>query len=734
MMSQNWVGKKIGGRYQVESLLGQGGMSAVYRATDPNLRRLVAIKMIHAHLSDDPSFIGRFKEEAAAVARLRHPNIVQVHDFNIDGETYYMVMEYLVGETLQARLKRLNASNRHMPLDEALRLCIQLCDAAGYAHNHELVHRDIKPANIMLNVNGQAILMDFGIVKIIGGDYQTATGATIGTAMYMSPEQIRSERIDNRADIYSLGVTLYEMLSGQPPYTADSALTLMMMVLNDPLPDLSESRAGIPESLLAVVQKALAKEPTERFQTMAEMAYALRQVQPELAKQTPAQVSTVVDEPEGGRAGPITGADKTSEEAIAGFPQVGQSEAPSPADGLRELEDKIPSAPKFRDAPTEGSPALSTPFSVRAWFTARQGYRRFLLAAASLLVLAVIVTGALTYLNARKPPGVQLVPVSLPADPVNAQTAQAVVSLGRWETDSSIEKLTFSPDGSLLGSAHNRDWVRFSSYRYYNALWQVQAGSLQKYLLGHTQWVSDAAFSPNGQLFGSASEDGILLLWGLSDGSLVRKIESPNDGLTSIAFSPNNMLLAAGSWDGIVSLWQVNNGNLLRTLQETDYSLRDVEFSPDGTLLASASDDNSILVWRVSDGKLVSKLQDHTGPVYKAVFSPDGSLLASASEDHTIKLWTLSESSLLRSLTGHTEAVYDVAFSPDGSLLVSGSGDGEVRLWQVSDGQLLNKLIEQSDSVKSVAFSPDGHLLVSGAANGVIQFWGISEAIPLINQ
>jgi serine/threonine-protein kinase len=193
-----------------------------------------------------------------------------------------MVMEYLVGETLQRRLKRLNTSARTMPLDEALRLCIQICEAAGYAHDHEMVHRDIKPANILINVNGQAILMDFGIVKIMGGEYHTATGATIGTAMYMSPEQIRSERVDERADIYSLGVTLYEMLSGQPPYAADSALTLMMMVLNDPLPDLRQARKGIPESLWAAVQKALAKEPAGRFQTMAEMATALRQVQAEL--------------------------------------------------------------------------------------------------------------------------------------------------------------------------------------------------------------------------------------------------------------------------------------------------------------------------------------------------------------------------------------------------------------------------------------------------------------------
>ena len=224
-MSQSWVGKTIGGRYQVDSLLGQGGMSAVYRATDPNLRRMVAIKLIHPHLSVNPSFVDRFKEEAAAVARLRHPNIVQVHDFNLDGESYFMVMEYLIGETLQARLKRLNAAQHHMPYPQVIHFCTQLCEAAGYAHRHELVHRDIKPANIMLDLNGQAILMDFGIVKIIGGEHHTATGATIGTAMYMSPEQMRSERADERSAIYSMGVTLYEMIIGRTPYQAGSVLT-----------------------------------------------------------------------------------------------------------------------------------------------------------------------------------------------------------------------------------------------------------------------------------------------------------------------------------------------------------------------------------------------------------------------------------------------------------------------------------------------------------------------------
>jgi serine/threonine protein kinase len=720
MMTQYWVGKKIGNRYQIEALLGQGGMSAVYRAYDPNLRRKVAIKLIHPHLSSDPNFVGRFKEEAAAVARLRHPNIIQVHDFDIDGETYYMVMEYLVGETLQAKLKRLNANEGLMPFDEALSLCIQLCEATGYAHDHELVHRDIKPANIMLNVNGQAILMDFGIVKILGGDYHTATGATIGTAMYMSPEQIRSIRIDDRADIYSLGVTLYEMLSGQPPYMADSAPTLMMMVLNDPLPDLRGIRKDIPDSLVEVVNKALAKDPAERFQTMTEMETALRHVHAKLDDMHPALATTLVDEDE-------LEQDSLLNEKVTGVDN--QVEGENAKVDLLQEGIKTPSKVSLVDAPLE-IVNDRPPFPVHGKkLVARLDSRRTWLITVSLLFLITMIIVGLMCMNVRKPPELLLSPISYPIHPITAQSTLSVVNLGRWETNSFIEELTYSPDGELLGTANNREKARFSQYRFYNGLWQDEAGVLQNYLFGHTQRIYDVDFSPDGQLFGSASEDGSVLLWQVTDGRLVRKIVGTHSEFTSLAFSSNNLLLATGAGDGTVGMWQINNGNLLRSLQEDDDTIMDVDFSPDGTLLAAASYNNSIILWQVSDGSLVQILQNHTAPVYKVVFSPNGSLLASASEDHTIKTWRVSDGRLLQTMQGHTEAILDIAFSPDSLLLASGSSDGKLLLWQVDNGVLLNTLVRQSDSIKSVTFSPDGLLLASGTEEGSIQFWGISEAI-----
>jgi serine/threonine protein kinase len=297
MEATGWEGKKIGGRYQVEELLGQGGMSSVYKAFDPNLQRMVAIKLVHPHLSNNQEFVRRFEVEATAVARLRHSNIIQVYDFNHDNNIYFMVLEFVAGETLQQRIKRINASGRKLPLEEALRYTIDICKAADYAHQRGMVHRDIKPANVMLDMNGNAILMDFGIARIMGGQQHTATGAVLGTAIYMSPEQIQGLHPDARADIYSIGVMLFESISGLPPFEADSVMTLMMMHMKDPVPDIENFHPGTPSELKTIINRALEKDRSNRFQTGAEMAAALQNVLDQLSVQPTSDISATQIEP-----------------------------------------------------------------------------------------------------------------------------------------------------------------------------------------------------------------------------------------------------------------------------------------------------------------------------------------------------------------------------------------------------------------------------------------------------
>lgn len=295
MSQPSWIGQTIGRRYKIESLLGQGGMSAVYKATDPNLRRAVAVKLIHPHLATTPEFVSRFEEEAAAVAQLRHPNIIQVYDFSHDDNLYYMVLEFLPGESLEQRLRRLNGERQRMPLNEVIGTAVKICNAVGYAHSRGMIHRDLKPANVMIMPPGEPILMDFGIVKMLGGDTQTATGGIIGTVAYMAPEQIRGERTDHRTDIYALGVMLFEMISGQRPFQGDSAPATMMMHLTQPVPDIRSLSPSTPTGLVRIVEKALAKSPAERFQTAAEMAAALQAVSPS-AGPVVSEMRTAVDQ------------------------------------------------------------------------------------------------------------------------------------------------------------------------------------------------------------------------------------------------------------------------------------------------------------------------------------------------------------------------------------------------------------------------------------------------------
>jgi WD40 repeat protein len=448
---------------------------------------------------------------------------------------------------------------------------------------------------------------------------------------------------------------------------------------------------------------------------MAEMAAALRQIQAKMAGASPA--SDVFDHQP---AEPVKPAGMPSPKASS-------------------LQDNLPTPPKKGPVPATTSerakPVQPASVSNKVGDLKAKPARRvrpwlFIFIAAGVLILLAGIAAGIIYIRTKQPPALQLNPISFSTVPVNSQNAQSVVNLGTWNIDSYVVDLAFSPDGTLLGTANNRDWMRFTDYRYYAAMWEIEAASLMKYLLGNTQWVYSVDFSPDGKLFATASDDPGIILWQLPDGNMERNIESTMGGITGVEFSPNNLILAGGSWEGTVGLWQVSNGNLLRTLRAGESGIKDVVFSPDGSLLAACTEDGSIVIWSVRDGSLFQTLQGHTAAVSSLAFSPDGSLLASASEDQSIRMWRVSDGSMLSTLTGHSGPVKDVAFSMDGSLLVSGSEDGTLGMWQVADGQLLRSLPGE-DSVLSLAFSPDGTYLVSGEANGAVQFWGLSEAIPL---
>ncbi|MFZ6027127.1 MAG: protein kinase domain-containing protein [Chloroflexota bacterium] len=264
------------GKYRLLEPLGRGGMAQVYRAYHPQLDRYVAVKVLRSDLVEETEFLARFQREARSVAALRHPNIVQVFDADVQDNHYYIVMELLEGDTLKARQNAYRAHAERMPLGETARVMLDVLNGLGYAHEEGIIHRDIKPANILLNRRGQAVLSDFGIAQIVGGTQYTISGALMGTLSYMAPEQGLENRCDPRSDLYSLGIVFYEMLTGRPPFDADTPLAILMKHLNDPLPLPRQINPAIPEAFERVALKALAKNPDDRYQQAHEMAQAIR--------------------------------------------------------------------------------------------------------------------------------------------------------------------------------------------------------------------------------------------------------------------------------------------------------------------------------------------------------------------------------------------------------------------------------------------------------------------------
>lgn len=261
------------GRYRVDELIGAGGMAAVYKGFDTRLERTVAVKVL-PQMTQTDEYIARFEREAKAMARLVHPHIVAIHDFGSQDGNLFLVMDYLPGGTLENRLKGLP-----VPCPEAMRFLLPVVQALGYAHAQGVVHRDVKPANILMDADKRPVLTDFGIAKIVQGDTTkpvTRTGVGLGTPDYMAPEQGLGREVDGRADIYSLGVIFYEMLTGQKPFAQGHGMQVMMMHIMEPFPSPSACVGDLPQQVEAVLLKMVEKEAARRYQNMGELADALQ--------------------------------------------------------------------------------------------------------------------------------------------------------------------------------------------------------------------------------------------------------------------------------------------------------------------------------------------------------------------------------------------------------------------------------------------------------------------------
>ena len=267
------IGTVLGGRYRLVELLGQGGMATIYRARDNQLERDVAVKVLRPEYGADPDFIDRFRHEAQSAASLNHPNVVAVHDYGTDPVGPFIVMELVEGEDLSSILRKTGA----LPPRAAARLVAQAARAVAAAHDRGFVHRDIKPGNILVTREGRVKVADFGIARALSESALTLPGTTLGSVHYFSPEQARGEMASPASDIYSLGIVLFELLTGRRPWTGDTAAAIATARLTGAVPSPSAVHGGIPPALEAIARKALATNPEDRFGSAAEMAAALDQ-------------------------------------------------------------------------------------------------------------------------------------------------------------------------------------------------------------------------------------------------------------------------------------------------------------------------------------------------------------------------------------------------------------------------------------------------------------------------
>jgi eukaryotic-like serine/threonine-protein kinase len=340
-------------RYYLDERLALGGMGTVFTATDERLHRKVAVKLLKPELAEDPRFVERFKREARAVAALSHSNIAGIYDYGIDGDRHFIVMELVDGMDL-ARVLR---SDAPLSPERASRIAAQICSALAHAHAADIVHRDVKPGNVIIDRSDGVKVTDFGIARAIGDSTLTATGSVIGTAQYLSPEQAGGRRAGPASDIYSAGIVLYEMLTGSVPFTGDTPVAIAVRHMSEGVPRPSDLQPEVPRELDAVVARATARNPDDRYRSASEMEAELRKFAP----------------PAGG--------------AVIPDPAVSASTAVlDPSEATRQFDDRVGSA------------------SGRDWDTKRIG-RAVLIVLAALALIAVALV-AVRLLTDREEPTV----------------------------------------------------------------------------------------------------------------------------------------------------------------------------------------------------------------------------------------------------------------------------------------------------------------------------------------
>jgi eukaryotic-like serine/threonine-protein kinase len=740
------------GRYRLLEELGSSEISSVYKAEDTQFKRVVALKLVTNSRGYSADFARYFLREALVLSQLSHPNIVKILDFGQDQGYLYVVMEYISGQTLE----RLLVS----PVDwrQAAEWVIALADALQTAHSQNIIHRDLKPGNILLDADNQPMLTDFCIARIVEEeethDY-TGTNVGLGSPYYMSPEQGRGQPVDHRADIYSLGVLLFELVTGRRPFEAESRMEVVIQQVSVPPPDPRKFVSGLPEPIAKIILLALRKDPRERFQNMADFSAALEQV-PQSGKYRPkarralkpARLVTAVLS----LAGLVLVAVLAAWQAGWLYPPLLPSSTPTPIPFIQvagepataappvEPADVIAPSPNPTAAPTAAS--TSTPTQVPE-YPLIEG---FALPALAQEPISPSNVARLTELVRWGKPAVYSVIWGLEDNQLIAATSGGVFF---YTSDSlRIERMLDAPGvTTALALDSVQRWLATGSQDGLVRVWSLDSRELVFVLSGHSlgKPISALAFSPDGKRLASASADQTARLWELSGdgaGAVVAKHSLPVNG---VAFTSDGQHVLTCSDDFFIQVYDIEAGKQLARYKGSAQGL-DLALSTDDRLLAVGLKNGLVELWDLTNGQQtpvrVVKEGQTGGAVRSLAFSRNNTLIVTGSADGTARIFSVSNGQLIRSMpvSGQSSAagafsdpVIKVAYSFSGTRLVSLTQTGQFSVWNPDQAEQIASKQLNSESIQRVVLSPDGKIAVIQAGTNRVFSWSLSAGKHLLD-
>jgi WD40 repeat protein/serine/threonine protein kinase len=741
-------------RYHLIEKIGEGGCGVVYRAEQlAPVRREVAIKVIKLGM-DSHNVLARFDAERQALAMMDHSNIAKFFDAGVLGQPPrpYFVMELISGETLTQYCQR-----RQLSLEERLRLFIELCEAIQHAHQKGIIHRDLKPSNVLVvEENGQPRpkVIDFGVARatarqrLADETIYTAFDQFVGTPAYMSPEQTGTvgEDIDTRSDVYSLGVLLYELLTGRPPFDPvrlrDAALDEVCRIIREEDPPRPSTRLGAMRSgteprganrpvlrdfqddLDWVVMKALEKDRARRYDTANGFAADIRRflAHEPVAARPPTKSYRAAKFVRRHRL--VVGAVAMVALAVlvasvvSSWMYVKERAAREEAEVRAYASDMNLAASTFEEnGSLRGVMNLLT-----AWERKpdRRGWEwHFLKAAIESGATTVHAGSNAIRAVAWSPDGRQLAGGGGDGELIVWDASDGREQRRFLAHTGGVSSVAWSPDGKKLASGGEDQVAR---------IWDVPAFSQLVAYQAHSDNVKSIAWSPDGGRVASGSADSTVRIWDAASGAAERII-SMGAAVRAMAWSPHGNWLAAGGNDKTLRVWNATNGEqrLFPSEQERFGFFSAVDWSPDGQYLAAGGSDARLRIYNLTTGEAVVTRAAHSGWIAVIAWSPDGRTLASTGcDDGLVKIWDAGTRRVVRVFRGHLSAVRSLAWRPDGKRIVSASLDGTLKIWDLERPDPAQRLLEQPDQVMSLSWHPDGRRLATASRDALIRVWDTS--------